>query len=102
MVKTTKKKILTLSEIKKKAAPVLRKNDVVKAGIFGSYARGEAKKRSDIDILIKIEGKKSLLDIVGIQLALQEKLKKKVDLVEYQEIYPALKKQILSEEVKIL
>jgi len=43
-----------------------------------------------------------LLDIVGIQLALQEKLKKKVDLVEYQEIYPALKKQILSEEVKIL
>jgi predicted nucleotidyltransferase len=74
----------------------------VKAGIFGSYARGEAKKRSDIDMLIKLKGRKSLMDVVGIQLDLQERLKKKIDLVEYQEIHPSLKKQILSEEVKIL
>lgn len=91
-----------LRQIAKIAIPVLKKNGVVKAGIFGSFARGEARKKSDIDFLIKIKGKKSLLDIAGIQLDLQEKLKKKVDLVEYSEIHPLLKKQILSEEVKIL
>ena len=35
---------LTLSQIKKIAVPILKKNGVTKAGIFGSYARGEAKK----------------------------------------------------------
>jgi len=48
------KKNKEISRIKRKIIPILRKNDVVRAGIFGSYARGEAKKRSDIDILIKV------------------------------------------------
>ncbi len=91
-----------LQRIAKIAIPILKKNGVVKAGIFGSYARGEAKKRSDVDFLVKIKGRKSLLDVVGIQLDLQQKLHRKVDLVEYQEIHPLLKKQILSEEIKIL
>ncbi len=91
-----------LQKIAKIAVPILKKNGVVKAGIFGSYARGEAKKRSDIDFLVKIKGKKSLLDVVGIQLDLQKSLQKKVDLVEYQEIHPYLKKQILGEEIRIL
>ena len=94
--------ILTLSDIKKKAVPILKKNDIVKAGVFGSYARGEAKKKSDIDFLIKIKGKKSLLDIVGIQLDLHEVLKRKIDLLEYEEVHPRLKKQIFDEEVRIL
>lgn len=105
MVKSDKAKLsknLTVKRIAKIAVPILKKNDVVKAGIFGSYARGEAKKRSDIDLLIKIAGKKSLLDIVGLQLTLEKVFKKKVDIVEYQEIHPLLKKQILNEEVKIL
>ena len=96
------KKDLTIKQIAKIAVPLLKKNDVVKAGIFGSYARGEMRKKSDIDFLIKIKGKKSLLDVVGIQLDLQKILGKKVDLVEYQEIHPSLKKQILDEEVRIL
>ncbi len=91
-----------VQRIAKIAVPILKKNGVAKAGLFGSYARGEEKKKSDIDFLIKVPRKKSLLDIVGIQLDLQDKLKKKVDLVEYQEIHPALRKHILHEEVRIL
>ena len=48
-----------LLEIKRKAVPLLKKYGVVRAGIFGSYARGEQKKRSDIDILVKINKKQS-------------------------------------------
>lgn len=53
-----------IARIKRLAVPVLKDNKVKKAGIFGSYARGEQKKRSDIDILIEFNG--SLLDVVGI------------------------------------
>jgi len=46
MVKTSKKN-LTIKQIAKIAVPLLKKNGVTKAGIFGSYARGgsEEKKR---------------------------------------------------------
>ena len=93
----------SLSEIRRIAVPVLRRNGVVRAGIFGSFARGEAKKGSDIDILIEIKAKKfSLLDLVGLELELKEKLKRKVDLVEYCTIHPLLKDRILREEVPIV
>ncbi len=92
-----------LNDLKKKIVPVLKRNGVVRAGIFGSYARGEATKKSDIDILIEIRAKKfSLLDLVGLELELKELLKRKVDLVEYSTIHPLLKDGILREEVPIL
>ncbi|MBU0532982.1 nucleotidyltransferase domain-containing protein [Patescibacteria group bacterium] len=98
-----KKDILTISEIKKKAVPLLKKNGVVKAGIFGSYARGEAKKRSDIDMLIKVKGRKfSLLDHVRLERELQNNLKKKVDILTYKSVNPLLKEYIFKDEVKIL
>ena len=96
------KKNRELSRIKRKIIPILKKNDVVKAGIFGSYARGEAKKRSDIDILIEIKKDDKLHDIIGIELTLKKILNKKVDLIEYNSIYPLLKDRILNEEVRII
>ncbi len=99
--KSSLQKII-LQKIVKQSLPILKRNGVVKAGIFGSYARGEQKKDSDFDLLIQLKGRKSLLDVVGLQLDLQKKLKRKVDLVEYEELHPYLKKQIFSEEVRIL
>lgn len=91
-----------LQRIAKIAVPILKKNGVVKAGIFGSYARGEAKKRSDIDILVKTRKSMGLLKFAGIKVKLEEKLKIKVDLVEYVTIKPLIKKEILADEVRIL
>ena len=93
-----------LGKLQQKIVPILKSNNVVRAGIFGSYARGEAKKRSDIDILIKVrKGKKfSLLDLVGLQMELEEKLGKKVDLLTYNGISPYLKKYIMEDEIKII
>ena len=47
------KKNKDMRRIQRKIIPILKKNNVVRAGIFGSYARGEAKKKSDIDILVQ-------------------------------------------------
>ncbi|MBI4171115.1 MAG: nucleotidyltransferase family protein [Candidatus Aenigmarchaeota archaeon] len=81
--------------------PILKEYDVKKAGIFGSVARGEAKKNSDIDLLIEFSGRKSLLDLVGLKLDLEERLKKRVDIAEYGALHPLLKERILKEEVRI-
>ena len=90
-----------IDKIKRKIIPLLKKNNVVRAGIFGSYARGDNKKNSDIDILIQ-PPKGIGFGFVGIQFELEDKLKKKVDLLSYRAIHPLLKKRILKEEVKII
>ena len=87
----------TIRQIK----PILKRNNIVKAGIFGSYARGEEKKNSDIDILV--EPPKGIgFGFVGIQFELEDELKRKVDLLSYRAIHPLLKKRILNEEVRII
>jgi uncharacterized protein len=93
-----------IRRIQKKIMPILKKNNVVRAGIFGSYARGDATKKSDIDVLIKIKnGKKfSLFDLVGMEMEMEEKLGKKVDLLTYSGLSPYLKKYILEDEIRII
>jgi len=91
-----------ISEIKEIIVKVLKKNNVKKAAIFGSIIRGEATKESDIDLLIEFEGRKSLLDLAGLRLELQELLKKRVDVITYKSLHPLLKDKILNSQVKIL
>ena len=93
---------MDIDEIKKKILPILERYGVTRAGIFGSVVRGEAREDSDIDILVEIEGRMSLLDFAGLKLELEETLGKPVDLGEYSTIKPIIKEQILSEEVPIL
>jgi len=52
-----------------------------RVGVFGSFARGENQKGSDLDILIKFENSVGLLKLVQIEQELSDKLRMKVDLV---------------------
>ncbi len=80
---------------------ILKKNGVTKASIFGSYARGDATKNSDVDILI--EPPRGIgLGFVGIKLELEKKIGRKVDLLTYNSIHPYLKKYIVADEVRII
>jgi|SRR3989339_57685 len=89
-----------IEQIKKKILPVLKKFNVTKAGIFGSYARGEQKKKSDVDILVKTEGM-GLLEFIGLKIELEKAIKRKVDLVEYEEIRHEIKQNILGDEIPV-
>jgi predicted nucleotidyltransferase len=92
----------TIEEIRQKILPVLEKHNIKKAGLFGSFIRGEMREDSDIDILVEIEDNISLLDFVGIKLEIEDVLGRKVDLVEYSTIKPLLKDRIIKEQVGIL
>ncbi|PIR87867.1 MAG: hypothetical protein COU10_02290 [Candidatus Harrisonbacteria bacterium CG10_big_fil_rev_8_21_14_0_10_45_28] len=93
---------MDIKEIKEKAIPILRHSGVMRAGIFGSAARGEMDEKSDIDFLIKLPDSASLFDFIGIKQDLEEVFGRRVDLVGYEAIKPLLKERILSEEVPIL
>ncbi|HMR17844.1 MAG TPA: DUF86 domain-containing protein [Sphingobacterium sp.] len=72
----------TVYDIKNAILPILKKYNITRAGIFGSYVRNENREDSDVDILVELE-EISLLKFVRIKLDLEEVLNKKVDLVEY-------------------
>jgi hypothetical protein len=91
-----------IADIKKKILPILKRRRVKEAAIFGSTARGEANKRSDVDILVKFKGKVTLFGLGGLKADLEEKLKKDVDVVTFKSIDPRLKKSIMADMVRIL
>ncbi len=91
-----------LEAIKEKSLPILQTAGVIRSAIFGSYVRGEEKEDSDIDMLVELPKGKSLLDLIGLQLELEEALGKKVDLTTYKSISPLLKKYIDQDQLQIL
>ncbi len=95
-------RVSEIEKIKSKIVPVLKEHNVTKAGIFGSFARGEQKKRSDIDILVKVKDNWGLTELIGLKLALEKAVSRKVDIVEYETIKPRIKDNILNDEVPII
>ena len=67
---------------------------VSKMGIFGSYARGEARDDSDIDIVVELK-KPDLFCLIGIKQTIEEEFGGKVDIVRLREnMNLTLKKRI--------
>ena len=71
------------------------------SALFGSVVRGESTDDSDIDILVEFRGRKSLLDLAGLKIELEETLGKRVDVITYRSLNPRLRDRILSEQVVI-
>jgi len=69
------------SEIKNIILSQLKDYNVLKVGIFGSFARGENTKGSDLDILVEFKDSPSLLTLIKLENRLSEILGIKVDLV---------------------
>ena len=88
--------------IRRKILPVLRRHDIARAALFGSYARGEGTRHSDLDILVEFKGEKSLLDLVELKYALEKNSGRKVDVITYRALHPAIRERILKEQVPLL
>lgn len=79
-------KMYSINDIKKLLSEVLNNTDVEKAIWFGSYAKNNPTKISDIDILIDSNGKVKGLKFFAIIDMIKEKFDKDVDVIEKSEI----------------
>lgn len=74
---------------------------VSRLGIFGSFARGEAKEFSDIDILVEFSDCVDIFHFIRLQYYLKEILGLKVDLVTPDALKPLIKDRVLKEVLYI-
>ena len=81
--------------------PELKKRfGVAKIGIFGSFARGEERPDSDVDILVTFQkGKKTFDNFMGTKFYLEDLFKRKVDLVTDAALKPLIRDPILQDVV---
>ena len=94
---------LRKGELKEKLVRICKENEVVFVSVFGSFARGEQKKGSDVDIAIEFEknSKKDLLDLVHLEYEMKKILGEKVDLGIFSSISPHIIDDV-KKEMKVI
>ena len=96
------KKVYTLKEIKRIIKPILNKYGISDIYLFGSYARGEAKSNSDIDIYCDKGNIKTLIDQGELEEELENALNKEVDIIFTTSILDEyFKEQIKEDMIKL-
>lgn len=94
----------TVAEIKRRVCPTLRGHGISRAFLFGSTARGEVNRRSDIDIAVEIprDSDMDLVAFVSLGLELETALGRKVDLVNSATMKPRIRARVEAERVSLL
>lgn len=95
---------MTLEELLKRKRKILelsKKRGAKNVRVFGSVVRNEARKDSDVDILIDVEPGRSLLDMGGLLMDLQDLLGCRVDIVIARSLKKDIKDEILKEAVAL-
>jgi uncharacterized protein len=69
--------------------------------VFGSVARGEADRQSDIDFLVELEAGRSLFDLGGLQTELESLLGRRVDVVTARGLKARIRERVLREAVPV-
>lgn len=88
-------------EIKDPIITILRGYGAIKISIFGSFARGEERPESDIDIIVRFDKPKSLLQLIHIEEEIKNAVQHNIDLLTENSINPYLIDAIRRDEVVI-
>lgn len=81
----------SLQKLQKKIVPFAKRNSINYVAVFGSFARGEQTKKSDIDLMVSFTRPIGLFEFVDVKMKLEKKLQRDVDLVTPNGIRPRLK-----------
>jgi predicted nucleotidyltransferase len=82
------------ARLRRRLIETLRAHRVRRAGIFGSIARGDARPDSDMDMLIEPPQEMTLFGLSALALALEDLLRRPVDLVTYASLHPRLRASV--------
>ena len=80
--------LYTIEEIKNKLHPVFEEKGVIRAILFGSYAKGEATEESDVDIAAFVDDEMSIISFCDIADKVINELGKNVDFLYADDIIP--------------
>ncbi len=91
-----------IEKLKKDSAPILSRYQVKKSAVFGSYARGDHNKNSDIDLLIEFEKDMGgILVMVRLKRDLEAITKRTVDLGTFKSLNKRVKKYVQKDLIQI-
>ena len=94
--------VLSIKEIKERIKPILNKYGINNIYLFGSYARGEAKSTSDVDIYCDKGNIKTFIDQGNLEDELKQALNKKIDIVfDTSHMDDYFKEQIMVDMIKL-
>ena len=94
--------ILTIKQIKDRIKPIMAKHNIDEVYLFGSYARGEARSDSDVDIYCSSGDVRTLYDEIDFIEELEQALAKKVDVVTIgSEMHDYFKEQLEEDKIRI-
>jgi len=86
-----------LAQLRAMQPDLRRRYPIQGMGVFGSYARGEQRMDSDLDLLVELGDGMTLPDYVGLQMEMSDSLGLKVDLANKRTLKPRIGERILSE-----
>jgi uncharacterized protein len=95
---------MNIQSLRKKREEILKiaaKHGARRVRIFGSVARGEADAASDLDLLVEMEPGRSLLDLGGLLMELQDLLGCRVDVVTENGLRERIRDRVLKEAVAL-
>ncbi len=101
MATATKDLATFLAKLRELLPELREKYHVSSLGVFGSYVRGEQKKRSDLDVLVEFSKTPSLFTLVEMELLLTKQLGVKVDLVMKRALRPFARESVLRDLIEI-
>jgi uncharacterized protein len=90
-----------LERTRREILEVCDRHGASNVAVFGSVARGESNQSSDIDFLVDLDPRRSLLDHIGLQQDLEDLLGVRVDVVTRRGLHPLLRDAVLAEAVPV-
>jgi len=93
--------VKTLREKRDEILAIARQHGARNVRVFGSIARGESKRNSDLDVLVELEPGRSLLDIIAIKQDLEDLLNIKVDVVTEAAVSPYIRDEVLRQLISL-
>jgi predicted nucleotidyltransferase len=90
-----------LQEKREEILQIAARHEARNVRVFGSVARGEADERSDIDFLVEMERGRSLFDLGGLLMDLQDLLGREVDVVTVDSLRERMRDRVLREAVAL-
>ena len=90
-----------LQSKREKILQIAARHGARKVRVFGSVARGEARRGSDIDFLVEVDEGRSLLDHAALILDLERLLKRPVDVASERGLRPPVRKEVLKDAIAL-